>query len=243
MEVNVDIGEGGLNDHIFMPHISSCSIACGGHYGSFNTIKKTIKLALDHSVKVGSHPSYPDKMNFGRKSISLNLNDLKESIRVQLLTFKKALKYYSLPWHHCKAHGALYNDMIKDEKITKAYFEVLKEFPEIEYIILPTGQGIINTAKSYKYKVLREVFSDRYYNDDLTLVSRTKKSSIVHSKSLFLENLNFLLEGKINLSNKMKKKIFFDTICLHTDHERSIDFIKVLSEKIKKINEIKNLWK
>ena len=234
MEVNVDIGEGGSNDHIFMPHVSSCSIACGGHYGSFSTIKKTIKLASDHSVKIGSHPSYPDKINFGRKSISINLNDLKKSIRFQLLSFKKALNHFSLPWHHCKAHGALYNDMIKDENLTNAYFQVLKEFPEIEYIILPTGQEIVNIAKSYKYKVLREVFSDRYYNDDLTLISRTKKSSIVNSTSLFLENLNFLLEGKINLSNKLKKEIFFDTICLHTDHEKSIDFIKVLSEKIKK---------
>ena len=234
MEVNVDIGEGGSNDHIFMPHVSSCSIACGGHYGSFSTIKKTIKLASDHSVKIGSHPSYPDKINFGRKSISINLNDLKKSIRFQLLSFKKALNHFSLPWHHCKAHGALYNDMIKDENLTNAYFQVLKEFPEIEYIILPAGQEIVNTAKSYKYKVLREVFSDRYYNDDLTLISRTKKSSIVNSTSLFLENLNFLLEGKINLSNKLKKEIFFDTICLHTDHEKSIDFIKVLSEKIKK---------
>tara|TARA_Y100000739_G_C20437057_1_gene386067 strand:- start:151 stop:807 length:657 start_codon:yes stop_codon:yes gene_type:complete len=217
-----------------MPYVSSCSIACGGHYGSFSTIKKTIKLASDHSVKIGSHPSYPDKINFGRKSISINLNDLKKSIRFQLLSFKKALNYFSLPWHHCKAHGALYNDMIKDENLTNAYFQVLKEFPEIEYIILPTGQEIVNIAKSYKYKVLREVFSDRYYNDDLTLISRTKKSSIVNSTSLFLENLNFLLEGKINLSNKLKKEIFFDTICLHTDHEKSIDFIKVLSEKIKK---------
>jgi UPF0271 protein len=234
MEVNVDIGEGGSNDHVFMPYVSSCSIACGGHYGSFSTIKKTIKLASDHSVKIGSHPSYPDKINFGRKSISINLNDLKKSIRFQLLSFKKALNYFSLPWHHCKAHGALYNDMIKDENLTNAYFQVLKEFPEIEYIILPTGQEIVNTAKSYKYKVLREVFSDRYYNDDLTLISRTKKSSIVNSTSLFLENLNFLLEGKINLSNKLKKEIFFDTICLHTDHKKSIDFIKVLSEKIKK---------
>ena len=234
MEVNVDIGEGGSNDHIFMPHVSSCSIACGGHYGSFSTIKKTIKLASDHSVKIGSHPSYPDKINFGRKSISINLNDLKKSIRFQLLSFKKALNHFSLPWHHCKAHGALYNDMIKDENLTNAYFQVLKEFPEIEYIILPAGQEIVNTAKSYKYNVLREVFSDRYYNDDLTLISRTKKSSIVNSTSLFLENLNFLLEGKINLSNKLKKEIFFDTICLHTDHEKSIDFIKVLSEKIKK---------
>jgi len=81
--------------------------------------------------------------------------------------------------------------------------------------------------------VLREVFSDRYYDDDLTLISRTKKISIVNSKSSFSENLNLLLEGKINLSNKLKKEIFFDTICLHTDHEKSIDFIKVLSEKIK----------
>jgi Uncharacterized proteins, homologs of lactam utilization protein B len=64
MEVNVDIGEGGLNDHIFMPHVSSCSIACGGHFGSLKTIKQTMKLASKFFVNVGSHPSYPDKINF-----------------------------------------------------------------------------------------------------------------------------------------------------------------------------------
>ena len=233
MEVNVDIGEGGLNDHIFIPHVSSCSIACGGHFGSIKTVKQTIKLASKHSVKVGSHPSYPDKINFGRKSLIMNEGDFKKSIRSQLSIFKEALNYYSLPWHHCKAHGALYNDMIEDKKLTHTYFEVLNEFPEIEQIILPAGKEIINIAKSFNFKVLREVFSDRNYTDDLSLISRKHKNAMLNSNISFSENLNLLLKGKISLSNKKKINVVFDTICLHTDHEKSVDFIEILSNKIK----------
>ncbi len=233
MEVNVDIGEGGLNDHIFMPYVSSCSIACGGHFGSIKTVKQTIKLASKHSVKVGSHPSYPDKINFGRKSLFMSEGDFKKSIRSQLSIFKEALNYYSLPWHHCKAHGALYNDMIKDKKLTHTYFEVLNEFPEIEKIILPAGKEIINIAKSFNFKVLREVFSDRNYTDDLSLISRKHKNAMLNSNISFSENLNLLLKGKISLSDKKKINVVFDTICLHTDHEKSVDFIEILSNKIK----------
>ena len=233
MEVNVDIGEGGLNDHIFMPHVSSCSIACGGHFGSLKTIKQTMKLASKFFVNVGSHPSYPDKINFGRNTLLMNNADLKKSIRAQLSLFKEALNYYSLPWHHCKAHGALYNDMIENKKLTHTYFEVLNEFPEIEQIILPAGKEIINIAKFYNFKVLREVFSDRYYNDDLSLLSRKCENSMVNSNISFSENLNLLLRGKISLSNKKKVNVVFDTICLHTDHEKSIEFIEILSNKIK----------
>ena len=233
MDINVDIGEGGSNDDVFMPYISICSIACGGHFGSFKTIKKTIKLALKHKVKIGSHPSYPDKLNFGRQTVSMNRSDFKECIRSQLLSFKKAINFFSIPWHHCKAHGALYNDMIRDNELAIWYFEVLKEFPQIKYLILPAGMDIVSRANSYKFQVIREVFSDRRYNSDLTLKSRDNKDSIINSHSLFLENLSGLLKGKVNSINKSSIDIVYDTICLHTDHEKSIDFIKLLSKQIK----------
>ncbi len=234
MQINVDLGEGGENDSIFMPYITTCSIACGGHYGSIETIKETIALALRYKINVGSHPSYPDKKKFGRKSISIKLNEFQDSIRDQLLNFKKALSFYSTKWHHCKAHGALYNDIADNGKLTDAYLEVLSDFPEINYLILPTSKPIIESAKKMNFKVLKEVFSDRKYDEVLSLIPRNNKGSIITSSNVFLMNLKLLLDGKIQTSDGVIKNVLYDTICLHSDTLKSKEFINTIAKQINK---------
>ncbi|MCB0486099.1 MAG: LamB/YcsF family protein, partial [Flavobacteriaceae bacterium] len=71
IDINCDLGEGIGNDALLMPLLSSCNIACGGHTGDEKSMKETIKLALEHGVKIGAHPSYPDRENFGRKEIDI----------------------------------------------------------------------------------------------------------------------------------------------------------------------------
>ena len=229
MQINIDLGEGGNDDHIFMPYVSTCSIACGGHYGTVETIKQTIKLALNSGVNIGSHPSYPDKKNFGRKSMNMNINDFQNSLKEQLLNFKEAISFFSTKWHHCKAHGALYNDIAENEQLAKSYLEVLSEFPEIKYLILPLSKPIIKIAKKMNFNILNEVFSDRKYNESLSLVSRNKKNSSLDSLVEFKINLLRILDGKIQISNGEIKNISYDTICLHSDTLMSKNFIKLMS--------------
>tara|TARA_B110000444_G_C18851612_1_gene606208 strand:+ start:11994 stop:12707 length:714 start_codon:yes stop_codon:yes gene_type:complete len=228
MQINIDLGEGGKYDLSFMPHITSCSIACGGHYGTVQTIKNTISLALSHGVNVGSHPSYPDKENFGRKSMNLKLNDFQDSIKSQLLKFKQALVFFNTKWHHCKAHGALYNDIAENGKLTQAYLEVLCEFPEINFLILPASKPIVKQAKKMRFNVLNEVFSDRKYNESFSLIPRNEKHSVIESSDEFSDNLNRLLNQNILLSNGFIKKISYDTICLHSDTPKSKKFLKII---------------
>ena len=234
MQINVDLGEGGKNDEDFMSNISTCSIACGGHFGSIETIKETIDLALSYDVNIGSHPSYPDKKNFGRKSMNINLNDFQKSINDQLLNFKDALSFFSTNWHHCKAHGALYNDIAENGKLTKAYLEVLYEFPEINYLILPASKPIIKSAKKMNFNVLNEVFSDRKYDESLSLVPRNQKNSIIISPDEFSRNLKLILDGDIQVTNGTIKKVSYDTICLHSDTLMSKNFIKLMTNIIDK---------
>jgi len=229
MQINIDLGEGGNDDQIFMPHVSACSIACGGHYGTVETIKKTITLALRYGVNIGSHPSYPDKKNFGRKSMNMNMNDFQNSLKEQLFNFKEAISFFSTNWHHCKAHGALYNDIAENEQLAQSYLEVLCEFPEINYLILPFSKPIIKIAKKMNFNILNEVFSDRKYDESLSLVSRNQKNSILNSLDEFKINLNQILDGKIQLSNGDIKKISYDTICLHSDTLMSKKFIRLMS--------------
>src|SRR5690606_22122230 len=99
------------HEHLLYPHISSCSIACGGHTGTLDSIRTSVADAVKHGVKIGAHPSYPDPANFGRISISMDPSEFKNSIRDQIERLDYVLKIQGVPLHHIKPHGALYNDL------------------------------------------------------------------------------------------------------------------------------------
>ena len=87
IDINADLGEGSGFDEAIMPLISSCSIACGGHYGNEKTMRNTIRLAQKYGVKIGAHPSFPDKDNFGRKIMHLTKQQLTDTLFNQLVHF------------------------------------------------------------------------------------------------------------------------------------------------------------
>ena len=109
IDINCDLGEGFNNEHIIMPLISSCNISCGAHAGSLEIIDKVIQLALKHKVKIGAHPSFPDRENFGRKVLDISNCDLQKSLENQLAIFKERAQLQNANIHHVKPHGALYN--------------------------------------------------------------------------------------------------------------------------------------
>ena len=109
IDINCDLGEGLHNEHIIMPLISSCNISCGAHAGSIEIIDKVIDLAVKHKVKIGAHPSFPDRQNFGRKVLDISNSDLQKSLENQLTIFKDRALLQNATIHHVKPHGALYN--------------------------------------------------------------------------------------------------------------------------------------
>jgi len=127
IDINCDVGEGVGNEADIFPFISSCNIACGGHAGDQETMLKVAYLAKKHNLKVGSHPSYPDKANFGREVMDISDQNLIQSIRKQLADFDEVLKQEQISLHHIKAHGALYNQTAKDEELAKAYLDAIDD--------------------------------------------------------------------------------------------------------------------
>ena len=109
IDINCDLGEGMGTDAEIMPYISSCNIACGGHAGDKNTMREVSALALSHAVKIGAHPSFPDKENFGRKELEITDKLLAESLISQVQGLKEIVEYAGGKLHHIKPHGALYN--------------------------------------------------------------------------------------------------------------------------------------
>ena len=123
-----------LCNYLFV--IDSCNVACGGHAGSKNEIKKTIALAIENNVLIGAHPSYPDPKNFGRKSLKLTKEVLYQSIEQQLSVLINQL--HSEEIHHVKPHGALYHDCNSNDQIAKIFLHVIKSLcPNVVFVTAP----------------------------------------------------------------------------------------------------------
>ena len=126
IDVNADVGEGVGNELDLMPLLSSCNIACGGHAGDLASMTQVVRLAKAHKVKIGAHPSFPDKDNFGRIDMKMSAADLYSSIKHQIRDLQEVIHSEDAQLHHIKPHGALYNMAAKDEKTANVIIEVVK---------------------------------------------------------------------------------------------------------------------
>jgi UPF0271 protein len=235
IDINCDVGEGIDNEHLLMPHISSCNIACGGHFGTATTIDKTIQLAKEHQLKIGAHPSLPDKENFGRKVLAISDDDLKTSIQNQLDLFLERLSFFDEKLHHIKPHGALYNVIAVDEKLAILFIQIIKKYMKDVYLYVPYNSVIEAVALRNNINIKYEAFADRNYHDDLTLVARKNKNALItNKKEVFNHVLNMIKTGKVKTVSTSEKVIKADTFCFHGDTENAIEIVKYVSENLKK---------
>ncbi|MBZ9731533.1 5-oxoprolinase subunit PxpA [Salegentibacter sp. JZCK2] len=241
IHINCDLGEGGDFDADLMPHISACNIACGGHAGNLETMQETIKLAVEHGVQMGAHPSYPDKENFGRKPVDISAEELQRSIIAQILSLKQLAEAEGVKLTHVKPHGALYNKAAKDEKTAKIIIDSLLEFDQELTLFCPPKSVISKLAKG-KTPIVFEAFADRNYEPDLSLVSRSKPNALITEKEAVFRHLfSMFSEGKITCVNAEKINYKADTFCLHSDTPNSVEIITFLKQRFAEHNiKIKN---
>ena len=176
MHINCDVGEGLNNEHLLMPYISSCNIACGGHAGDSTIMNDVVTLAKTHKVEIGAHPSYPDKANFGRVSITIPDEVLIDSIKEQINTLNYILTLHHLQLTHIKAHGALYNDIAKDSKKALVFLKAIEPYKTSCKLYVPYQSIIETEALKQGFDILYEAFADRNYENDLRLVSQNKRT-------------------------------------------------------------------
>ncbi|MDN3593588.1 5-oxoprolinase subunit PxpA [Zunongwangia endophytica] len=241
IDINCDLGEGGDYDHLLMPLISSCNIACGGHAGNVETMSKTVDLAIANNTKIGAHPSYPDKANFGRKSMQISTEELKSSIQNQVLELQKIASDKGVKIHHVKPHGALYNDAAKDEKIAKIIVESLLEIDAGFSLFVPLNSVISEVAKG-KINIIFEGFADRNYEADYSLVSRSKTNAVIEEKeAVFKHVFSMFKHGKITIENGENLPCNAATFCLHSDTKNSVEILRFLHQRFSEENiKIKN---
>ncbi len=235
IDINCDVGEGLGNEKHIMPYINSCNIACAAHAGTHEIIDEVISLAKLHNVKIGAHPSFPDRENFGRKIMDISFTELQESIRSQIQLVKSKTEKHGESLHHVKPHGALYNIAAKDAKYAKIIVDELLALKESIYLYAPYNSVIAKLAIKSGIEVKYEAFIDRSYNDDLSLVSRSLPNAIIKVNELAFQQLKQMMTSEKVISIQGNTiQIKADTFCVHGDHENAIELLQYLRDKLKR---------
>lgn len=236
IDINCDVGEGVGNEKLLMPYISSCNIACGAHAGSVKIIDKVIGLAKEHNVKIGAHPSFPDKENFGRVVMDIPKKELQYSIENQINLLKERAALQNVELYHIKPHGALYNLIAKDKEMAHLVVRaVLNTCPNV-FLYVPYNSVIAEEALKSNIKIKHEAFADRNYNDDLSLVSRNKENALITNKADVYSHIKRMIVEKKVQTITGTKEIIADTICVHGDTENAVELVVYVFTKLTENN-------
>ena len=235
IDINCDLGEGLNNEADIMPYISSCSIACGGHAGSKRTVRKVVDLALEHNVKLGAHPSFPDKANFGRIRLEIPLNELQQSIEDQIKLVTDVANSKNAMINHIKPHGGLYNLATVDNSHAEVIIKAIKKVAPGAYLYAPHNSAMEKVALKAGVKIMIEAFADRNYNSDLTLVSRKFKDAVItDEKKLTQHLLKMIVENKVKTIDGEEVDLIAKTFCFHGDNPNAIKLLKFASNTLQK---------
>ena len=241
IRLNCDMGESfGIwkmgNDEEIMPLIDMANLACGFHASDAITMSRSVILAKKYNVTIGAHPSYNDLLGFGRRTMVCSLEEIKSIILYQLGALNAFCRANGVTLSYVKPHGALYNDMMKDENIFKAILNAISSFSKnIKLMVLsgPKNDEYEYTAKLYDIGLIFEVFADRNYNDDGTLVSRLHENAIIHNELDVISRVVNLKERRY-ITSVNGIKLFFkcDSICVHGDNENALEFVKLIKKSL-----------
>jgi UPF0271 protein len=225
IDLNCDMGENIGNDEDIMPYITSANIACGFHAGDSKTMQVTVRLAKQYGVHVGAHPSWLDVEGFGRREMTLPLQEVEALILYQVGALAAIAKAEGVELHHVKPHGALYNQAAKDQVLANAIARAVRRFSGDLVLVGLAGSGLIEAGMEVGLKVANEGFPDRNYNPDGTLVSRKEHHAIIESPDDVAVHAMEIIQNGILFGDKWVK---VETLCLHGDHPRAAENAKLI---------------
>jgi len=240
IDLNCDMGEsyGAWKmgaDEAVMPHITSANVACGFHGGDPATIRKTVRLALEHGVAVGAHPSLPDIQGFGRRVMKISAQEMYDLVVYQAGAVEGFARAAGSKLHHIKCHGALYNMAANDAGLSDAMVRAAKDLGCMLYVLSRSKNYEI--AKQHGIAVLGEVFADRGYSDDGSLAPRDQPGGMIEDASKAVQQALAMIEdGYVTSLSGKRVPVAADTICLHGDQPGAAAFAAALRKAFKERN-------
>lgn len=234
VDLNVDLAEGCGNDEKLLQLVSSANVACGLHAGDYNEMRKAIQWAKANHVRIGAHPSFPDRENFGRTNMQLPDDELKACLLYQLGAIKALCDAENVTIDYVKPHGALYNQAAKDPALSCLIAQTIKAFDPTLSLMGLSGSLMLNIAQEEDLGIISEVFADRHYLSDGSLVPRTRNDALVENdEEAISQVLQMVLEGTVPTVDGGNVAIQADSICLHGDGAHAIEFAEKIRVALK----------
>ncbi|BFU59702.1 MULTISPECIES: 5-oxoprolinase subunit PxpA [Rodentibacter] len=237
VDLNVDLAEGCGNDEVLLQLVSSANVACGLHAGDYQEMNKAIRWAKANQVAVGAHPSFPDRANFGRTEMQLAPDDLQACLRYQLGAIKALCDAEGVKLAYVKPHGALYNQAAKDAELATLIVKTIKAFdPNLKLMAL-SGSLPIQIAQDLGLGTISEVFADRHYLADGSLVPRSRADALVKDEDEAIRQvLQMVKTGTAQSVEGQMIPVNAESICLHGDGEHAVDFAKRIVASLRSQN-------
>ncbi|MEM5430647.1 5-oxoprolinase subunit PxpA [Cupriavidus oxalaticus] len=233
IDLNADLGEGCGNDEALLALISSANVACGWHAGDAATMVQTVKWALEHGVAIGAHPSYPDRENFGRTEMQRDPEDVYADMLYQIGALDAIVRAQGGALHHVKPHGALYNQAVRDPALASAIVRAVRDFDADLVFFGLAGSQMIDIAREAGLRVKQEVFADRGYNPDGTLVRRGTPGALHEDEEVALnQTLTMVREKRVRAIDGTWVPIQAETVCLHGDGAHALAFARRIRERL-----------
>ena len=252
MEINLncDLGEkskhhSNENDPDLLKIVNSANVACGYHAGDEETMKKVVEISKENNVSIGAHPSFNDPENFGRKRINLTANEISKLVTDQYEILQNIAIKLDEKVSHIKPHGALNNMACEDIELATILAKTIYNIDKDIIYLVPTGSKMEIAAKKLNMKIACEIFADRNYEDDGTLVSRSKDYALITDPERAKEHVyNMVKNQTLNCHSGKQIPCEIDSICIHGDNKSSLSTAIQVKENLLKTNlELKPLNK
>ena len=224
--INCDLGEGMPDDAAIIPFIDEANIACGFHAGDSLTMRTSIAICLSHQVKIGAHPSYLDRENFGRIVVTLSPTEIYQLVHKQVSILQKIAAEAGAKLNHVKPHGALYNESAKNETVAHAIAKAVFDLDSTLILFGLSQSHSITQALEMGLKVAHETFADRAYVEDGSLMPRSQKGAVHEDLDHVVQQVLDIRNGFVRDSYGNKIFLSSDTICIHGDGPNALAFAK-----------------
>lgn len=229
IDLNADLGEGCASDAALLQLVSSANIACGFHAGDAQTMLASVREALKNGVAIGAHPSFPDRENFGRTAMTLPPETVYAQTLYQIGALAAIARAEGGVMRHVKPHGMLYNQAAKDPLLADAIARAVHACDPSLILVGLAGSELIRAGEHYGLTTRQEVFADRGYQADGSLVPRTQPGALVEDEEHALaQTLGMVESGRVKSITGEWANVVAQTVCIHGDGEHALAFARRL---------------
>jgi UPF0271 protein len=227
IDLNADLGEGCGSDEALLDLVSSANIACGWHAGGASVMRECVRWAVAKGVAIGAHPSFNDPENFGRKEMDIPASDIYAGVLYQLGALSAIARAEGGRLAHVKPHGALYNQACKNPVIADAIVAAVRDFDASLLVFGLANSGLVDATRRAGLTAIEEVFADRGYRADGSLVPRTEPGALLDDENAVLERTLAMAKAhRVQAVSGEWMPINAQTVCLHGDGAHALAFAR-----------------